>query len=137
MLLSLVEMVGWRDLDEGRLERALDRCASLSPEVREAGRLDLERLSQAGSAVAGVELARVVVSEGFACSLGKLDAVDLLVREVRLFGAAGAFLDLYYYGGDLISDDLMFELLTLAAPNSTEAREILEARLPGWRHPLA
>lgn len=119
------------------LDRALDRCSSLSPDVKEIGRRDLERLFRAGSEVAGVELARYVLSEKFSCSLGKTEATDLLVREVRLSGDPSAFLNIYYYAGDLISDDLMFELLTLTAPNCAEAEEILEARLPGWRHPLA
>ena len=119
------------------LDRALERCTSFSSEVRESGRCELEGLFAAGSAVAGVELAHIVLSAKHVCSLGKPQAVDLLAREVRLSGDPLAFLNLYYYGGDLVSDDLMFELLTLAAPNSVEAREILEARLPGWRHPLA
>jgi hypothetical protein len=119
------------------LDQALDRCGSFSPEVREIGRRELERMFGAGSAVAGLELARIVVSEKFACSLGRPEAVELLIRQLRLSGEALAFLDLYYHGGDLVPDELMFELLTLAAPNCTEAAEILEARLPGWRHPLA
>ncbi len=119
------------------LNRALDRCGSISPEVREGGRRELERLFKAGSAVAGVELAHIVVSENFPCSLGKPEAVGMLVRRLRLSGDPLAFLDLYHHGGDLVSDDLMLELLTLAAPNCAEAAEILEARLPGWRHPLA
>jgi len=119
------------------LDRALDRCASLSPDVKEIGRRDLERLFRAGSEVAGVELAHYVLSEKFSCSLGKVEATELLVREVRLSGDPSAFLNIYYYAGDLVSDDLMFELLTLTAPNCAEAEEILEARLPGWRHPLA
>ena len=118
-------------------DRVMQRCESFSPEVRESGRRELESLFHAGSAVAGVQLAQIVLGDRFVCSLGKAEAVVLLVREVRLSGDAGAFLDLYYYGGDLVSADLMFELLTLAAPNCAEAAEILEARLPGWRHPLA
>ena len=119
------------------LDKALDRCASLSPDVRENGCRDLERLFLAGSAVAGVELAHYVLSGSFVCGLGKAEATDLLVREVRLSGNPSAFMHLYYYAGDLVSDELMGELLTLAAPNSAEAEEILEARLPGWRHPQA
>jgi hypothetical protein len=119
------------------LDRALDRAASFSPDVREVGRQSLDALFQGGCAEAGLELARIVVSEGFACSLGKPEAVRLLIEELRQTGSAGAFLDLYYYGGDEISDEAMLELLTLAAPNCTEAAEILEARLPSWRHPLA
>ena len=122
---------------EDELDRALDRCASFSPDVKEIGRRDLETLFRAGSAAAGVELARLVLSEKFSCSLGRPDAKDLLVREVRLSGDPSAFLNIYYYASDLVSDEVMFELLTLAAPNSAEAEEILEARLPGWRHPLA
>ena len=119
------------------LDRALDRCASVSSDVRETGRRELERLFNAGSGVAGVELAHIVVSENFECRLAKREAVDLLVRQLRLSGDASAFLNLYYHGGDLVTEVLMFEVLTLAAPNSTEAKEILEARLPGWRHPRA
>jgi len=55
----------------------LDRCASISPEVRESGRRDLETLFKAGSAVAGVELAYIVLSAKFPCSLGKAEAVRL------------------------------------------------------------
>ncbi|WP_304190940.1 hypothetical protein [Phenylobacterium aquaticum] len=119
------------------LDRALDRCTSLSPDVREIGRRDLDLMFRAGSAAAGVELARFFLSENFSCSLEKAEATELLVREVRLSGDPSAFLNLYYYAGDLVSDDLMFELLQLAAPKCAEAEEILEARLPGWRHPLA
>lgn len=122
---------------EEELHRALDRCASLSPDVREIGRRDLERLFRAGSAVAGVELAQYVLSEEFSCSLGKAAATDLLVQEVRCSGDPSAFLNIYYYAGDLVSDKLLGELLTLAAPNSAEAEEILKARLPDWRHPQA
>ena len=119
------------------LDRALDRCASFSSDVRETGRRELERLFNAGSALAGIELAHIVVSENFECSLEKREAVDFLVRQLRLSGDASAFLNLYYHGGDLVPEVLMLEVLTLAAPNSTEAKEILEARLPGWRHPRA
>lgn len=119
------------------LERALDRCGSLSPDVREVGFRDLERLFLAGSAVAGVELAGYILTDSFVCGLGKEDAAALLVREVRLFGNGWACMTLYHYADDLVSDELMGELLALAAPNSAEAEEILEARLPGWRHPLA
>jgi len=59
------------------LDRVLDRCASISPEVRESGRRDLETLFKAGSAVAGVELAYIVLSAKFPCSLGKAEAVRL------------------------------------------------------------
>lgn len=122
---------------KARLEQALDRCASFSRDVREIGRRDLEALFRAGSAEAGVELARFVLSENFACGLDRAEAVNLLAREVKSSGDASAFLNIYHYAGDHVSDDLMLELLTLAAPNCTEAAEILKARLPGWRHPLA
>ena len=118
------------------LDRALDRCGSMSPEVREIGRQALDSLFRTGITAAGVELAHIVLSENFECSLSKADAVRLLVEDLRQTGSALAFLNLYHHAGDHISDDAMLELLTLAAPNCTEAVEILEARLPGWRHPL-
>lgn len=120
-----------------KLDRAIERAGSFSPEAREEGRRELEVLFRSGSASAGVELAHIVVAENFACSLGRPEAVDLLIRQLRLSGEALAFLNLYHHGGDLICDELMFELLTLAAPNCVDAAEILEAGLPNWRHPLA
>ena len=119
------------------VDRATHRATSFSAEVRESGRRDLELLFQNGSAAAGVELSLIVLSENFACGLGRREAVTLLVREVRLSGDPSAFWNVYHYAGDLVSDDLIYELLTRVAPNSAEAEEILEARLPGWRHPLA
>lgn len=119
------------------LERALDRATALAPELREMGRRELDFLFQKGSSAAGIGLAHLVLSESWACSLAKPEAVTLLVREVRLSSDPSALWSLYYHAGDLVSDDLMGELLALVAPNSAEAEEILEARLPGWRHPFA
>lgn len=124
-------------MKKSELALAIDRCGSINPEVREIGRWSLDALSKLGLVEARSELAHIVVSEDFVCSLAKADAVKVLINDLRRTGSAWAFLDLYHHGRGYVPDDLMFELLTLAAPNCTEAAEILEARLPGWRHPLA
>ncbi|WP_374654901.1 hypothetical protein [Phenylobacterium sp.] len=118
------------------LERALERCDSLSPEVRKIGIEMLEALYLKGCAGAAVELAHIVVSEDYICELTKLDAVRLLIRDLRLSGSSLSFQHLYHHARGYVSDELMYELLTLAAPNCMDATEILEANLPGWRHPL-
>lgn len=122
---------------EDEVDRAFKLCGSFSAELREVGKRELEKLYLAGSNAAGLELASYLLGEGFECELGKPEAVKILATEVRLTGNGGAFLDLYYHGGDLVSDELLGELLPLAAPNGGEASEIWEAKLPGWRHPLA
>jgi hypothetical protein len=76
------------------LARALDRCARFSPAVREIGRRSLDALFKAACVAAGVELAHIVVSETFACSLSKPDAVRLLIEDLRRTGSPLALLDL-------------------------------------------